>query len=253
MLDKFPSQIGMIKSPVEGSTAALIRLETPVVYSDFIRPICLPDVLNMKNYASAQTNGSVNPDDKQTADTLSRSKKDEKYDTSLPENREYFMGPDDLHEETDDELVRKVRAIPTEFISSTTHVPHITNDSSTPVEGRNIIANEWTTCNTLGWSRQRDHLQRVQLKLSNMATCENISIATVNSMCTEAAFHKQDCTEEEYAGSPVMCQLPNSNRWALVGIASWRIACQPNGIERPRMYDKIAPNSAWIRHTINAT
>lgn len=249
----------MIKSPVEGSTAALIRLETPVVYSDFIRPICLPDVLNLKNYASAQTNGSIDPDEKQTADTLSRSKKDEKYETSLPENREYFMGPDDFHEDLDDDLVRNVRAIPTEFISSTTQVPSITNNSSTPVGGRNMIANEsptsyqWSTCNTLGWSRQRDHLQRVQLKLSNMATCENISIATVNSMCTEAAFHKQDCTEEEYAGSPVMCQLPNSNRWALVGIASWRIACQPNGIERPRMYDKITPNSSWIRHTINAT
>ena len=43
---KIPFQIGMIKSPVEGSTAALIRLETPVVYSDFVRPICLSDEMN---------------------------------------------------------------------------------------------------------------------------------------------------------------------------------------------------------------
>lgn len=246
----------MIKSPVEGSTAALIRLETPVVYNDYVRPICLPDVSNVKNYASAQINGSV-PLDKQMADTLSRSKKDEKFEVTLPENRDYFIGPDDLHEESDEELVRIARAIPTEFYSSTTiGTPHVEN--STTTKGRNMVADDsastqWVTCNTLGWSRQRDHLQRVQLKLSHMATCENISIATVNSMCTEAAFHKQDCTEEEYAGSPVMCLLPHANRWALVGVASWRIACQPNGIERPRMYDKITPNSAWIRHTINAT
>lgn len=246
----------MIKSPVEGSTAALIRLETPVVFNDFIRPICLPDVLNIKNYVSAQTNTSS--PEKPTADTLSRSKKDEKYDTNLPENREYFIGPDDVHEEIEieDELVRKIRAIPTEFYSSSV-APPIEINGTTP-KGRNMVADDpaatqWTTCNTLGWSRQRDHLQRVQLKLSHMANCENISIATVNSMCTEAAFHKQDCTEEEYSGSPVMCLLPNSNRWALIGVASWRIACQPNGIERPRMYDKITPNSAWIRHTINST
>jgi hypothetical protein len=36
-------QIGLLKSPVEGSTAALVRLQSPVVYSDFVRPICLPD------------------------------------------------------------------------------------------------------------------------------------------------------------------------------------------------------------------
>ncbi|XP_055298074.1 uncharacterized protein LOC129566301 [Sitodiplosis mosellana] len=247
--------IGMIKSPVEGSTAALIRLETPVVFNDFIRPICLPDALNIKNYVSAQTN--MSDAEKPTADTLSRSKKDEKYESNLPENRDYFFGPEDVHgEEIEDDLVRRIRAIPPEFYSSSV-APPLEVNGTTP-QGRNMVvddpaATQWTTCNTLGWSRQRDHLQRVQLKLSHMASCENISIATVNSMCTEAAFHKQDCTEEEYSGSPVMCLLPNSNRWALVGVSSWRIACQPNGIERPRMYDKITPNSAWIRHTINST
>jgi hypothetical protein len=47
-----------------------------------------------------------------------------------------------------------------------------------------------------------------------------------------------------------MCQLPKTKQWTLVGIASWRIACAPTGIERPRMYDKLTSNSAWIRDTI---
>lgn len=229
----------MVKSPVEGSTAALIRLETPVVYSDFIRPICLPDILNLKNVAAAQVNGSTDLYKKETADALSRSKKDEKNENFLLENRDYFMGPADVvkqqEQEFEDEFVRRVRAIPVEYYSSTP-APHttITTTATQPTRAANgttsngarnmigdesSVANQWKTCNTLGWSRQRDHLQRVQLKLSQMAQCENISIATVNSMCTEAAFQKQDCTEEEYAGSPVMCQLPNSNRWALVGVA----------------------------------
>jgi hypothetical protein len=37
-------------------------------------------------------------------------------------------------------------------------------------------------------------LQRVQLKIGSMVKCENISITTVNSLCTEAVFHKQDCS-----------------------------------------------------------
>lgn len=251
----------MIKSPVEGSTAALIRLETPVSFSDYVRPICLPDA--MKNQAQPVDN-FLDPNTDLDIDTLSRSKKDEKFNMPLPENRDYFLGPDDSIAKDDEELSRKVRAIPPEYLNTSTNPPIRIemNETSFEKESRNIedtnknpstVSTEWIMCNTLGWSRQRDHLQRVQLKFSNMATCENISIATVNSMCTEAAFHKQDCTEEEYAGSPVMCILPNSKRWALVGIASWRIACAPNGIERPRMYDKITPNSAWIRHTINAT
>lgn len=232
----------MVKSPVEGSTAALVRLETQVVFSDFIRPICLPDIFNTKNVAAAQVNGSTESYERESADALSRSKKDEKFETAMPENREYFMSPADIivvpDDDSNDEFVRRARAIPVEYYSSTqtpstTSAPTVaesigllinetaSNSPRTMVAEESSATNQWTMCNTLGWSRQRDHLQRVQLKLSHMAQCENISIATVNSMCTEAAFQKQDCTEEEYAGSPVMCQLPNSNRWALVGVARY--------------------------------
>lgn len=230
----------MVKSPVEGSTAALVRLESPIVYSDFIRPICLPDDVT-SNRA------------KMNQEKLSRTKKEEHSDEKIDENRDIFIGPETSawFDGEVDEISRKTRSIVEEHIHPMIGNETIVNER-TEATGE-VTETHWATCNTLGWSRQREHLQRVQLKMSNMAACENISIATVNSICTEAAFHKQDCTEEEFAGAPVMCILPDSHRWALIGIASWRIACAPTGIERPRMYDKIAPNSAWIRHTINAT
>lgn len=236
----------MVKSPVEGSTAALVRLETPIVYSDFVRPICLPDdVLTNRGSSGSQ-------------EKLSRTRKDEHAIDGINENREIFIGPDasaaTWFDDTEfDDGIRQIRSIVEEHI----HPMISSNETSIGSESIEAVVEimepQWATCNTLGWSRQREHLQRVQLKMSNMAACENISIATVNSICAEAVFHKQDCTEEEFAGAPVMCILPDSHRWALIGIASWRIACAPSGIERPRMYDKVAPNSAWIRHTINAT
>lgn len=36
-------------------------------------------------------------------------------------------------------------------------------------------------------------MQRVQLRHSSMERCENISIATVNGICTEAAYSTDDC------------------------------------------------------------
>lgn len=152
--------IGMMKSPVEGSTTVLLKLDTPVTaFSDFVRPICLPP------------------------------------------NQDSFSNN--------------------------------------------------TYCNTLGWARNRELLQRVQLRRSEMEKCENISIASVNSICTEAEFSTDDCNEEEVAGSPMLCLLSDNRRWALTGVSSWRIGCSKPGTERPRLYDKISSNLAWIKSTID--
>ncbi|XP_034940783.1 atrial natriuretic peptide-converting enzyme [Chelonus insularis] len=152
--------IGMIKSPVEGSTMVLLKLDQPTItYSDFVRPICLP-------------------------------------------SRE------------------------------------------------EIIQINSSYCNTLGWTRNRDLLQRVQLKYSVMDKCENISITSINSICTEAVYSTDDCSEEELAGSPMLCLLSDKKKWALTGVSSWRIACSRNAIERPRLYDKVSSNIAWIKSII---
>jgi hypothetical protein len=34
--------IGMVKSPVEGNSIVLLKMDVPIVFSDFARPICLP-------------------------------------------------------------------------------------------------------------------------------------------------------------------------------------------------------------------
>jgi len=35
--------VGMVKSPVEGSTVVMVKLEQPVTMSDFVHPVCLPE------------------------------------------------------------------------------------------------------------------------------------------------------------------------------------------------------------------
>uniref|UniRef100_A0AAR5NZB8 Atrial natriuretic peptide-converting enzyme n=1 Tax=Dendroctonus ponderosae TaxID=77166 RepID=A0AAR5NZB8_DENPD len=153
--------IGMVKSPVEGSTIALIRLDQSVAFNDFVRPVCLPAA----------------------------------------------------------KLV----------LPTTAH------------------------CTTLGWARNREQLQRVQVKVADRQKCENVSISSVNSICTETIHGHNDCNEEEFAGSSMVCKTSNPDKWTLIGITNWRIACAKNGMERPRMYDKIGSNVDWIRETISSS
>lgn len=48
-------------------------------------------------------------------------------------------------------------------------------------------------CTTLGWAKNREQLQRVQVKLVDKEKCENVSIPTVNSICTETIHGQNDC------------------------------------------------------------
>ncbi|CAH1713307.1 atrial natriuretic peptide-converting enzyme-like [Aphis gossypii] len=146
--------VGMVKSPVEGSTLVLVKLSSPVTYSDHIRPVCL--------------------NDDQASD-----------------------------------------------------VPYL-------------------HCQTLGWAKNRDNLQRIEVKESSMDSCTNISITTANGLCYDSIYDHNDCTEEEFAGSPMMCLSANKKSWVLVGVTNWRIACSADGMMRPRLYDRVKSNHKWI-------
>lgn len=260
--------VGMVKSPVEGSTAVLIRLDSPVTFSDFVRPICLPDEGKQMPIRRMDTFLEDLPDDGPKAEkfeSIPHSVMSAKKSNKIYENTQYFISPEDEDDTTEPlehfEKYSAFNSMDDEHHDMPKAEPLTVNDTyyemmdrprtekTATVEKESI---PWTNCNTLGWSRQTDQLQRVQLKIGDMGACENISIATVNSLCTEAVFHKMDCSEEEYAGSSIVCMLPNTKRWALVGVTSWRIACAPTGVERPRMYDKISSNSEWIRSVITA-
>ncbi|RZF36564.1 hypothetical protein LSTR_LSTR010675 [Laodelphax striatellus] len=151
--------VGMVKSPVEGSTMVLVKLDRPIAFSDFVRPVCLPQ-------------------------------------TSLPV--------------------------------------------------------KFDNCNTLGWSRNREVLQRVEVGPTDMESCANISITSENGLCTDSAYSMEDCSEEELAGSPMVCLQQETDRWTLMGISNWRIACsKAGGSQRPRLYDKTSSNVQWITTTIS--
>lgn len=235
--------VGMVKSPVEGSTAALIRLETPVDVSDFIRPICLPDEIDRDEFTFQSLPHHIPDNSNRLTPEASRLESSSlinnqhipvpsKRSNIIRENTEYFQTPvtrylgglfdlPESHEfsaEFSDEGEHYPRA---EALKSSMNYPlpnnspqtlHYEQQKEATKDGNlgsyvvpsplslnyalsdvNAKQHHWTQCNTLGWSRQRDHLQRVQIKIGDMAACENVSIATVNSMCAEAAFHKPDC------------------------------------------------------------
>ncbi|XP_065203065.1 atrial natriuretic peptide-converting enzyme-like [Planococcus citri] len=150
--------VGMIKSPVEGSTLVLIKLSSPVIFSHFIRPICLPS--------------------------------------------------------------------------------------------GNALADDLMYCNTLGWTKTREMLQRIEVRETAMDNCADISITSGNTLCAGSTFDPSECNEEEMAGSAMICLTSKQNRWILVGVSSWRISCTPIGMQRPRLYDKITSNVNWIQSVI---
>jgi hypothetical protein len=206
----FPTQVGLVKSPVEGSTAALVRLQSPVVYSDFVRPVCLPDDDFAKNsiitdYPINSALSSANLIDQPKAEKFFGNKL--RKTVTFTEDRQFFQISDKEEEDSDEDSQQNYQEITaSELVDehmnslkpeaqvqtrSASYYPNHNSQHTNSVHEESEHA--WKQCNTLGWSRQREHLQRVQLKMIDMKACENISITTVNSLCAEAAFHKQDC------------------------------------------------------------
>uniref|UniRef100_A0A6P4FQD9 Uncharacterized protein LOC108053731 n=1 Tax=Drosophila rhopaloa TaxID=1041015 RepID=A0A6P4FQD9_DRORH len=228
--------IGMIKSPVEGSTAALVRLETPVSYSDHVRPICLPDALQRRllRQPPAQRRSHVPVAERLEGQQLvqrSRLAQENQQFFLIPSQEQLDSSTENQEEDQDEQedhfgaeaaasYMPKAEALHQELdayplpdhapqvnyyggggssssgVTSSTSTSSARTATKAPASAAVPAAQEqiWTNCNTLGWSRQRDHLQRVQLKIGDMAPCENVSIATVNSMCMEATYQKYDCT-----------------------------------------------------------
>lgn len=242
----------MIKSPVEGSTAALIRLEQPVVYSDFVRPICLSDEMNdlfrrmtsssekLLERTSSNQNKISKRKDSPYAEKLEVEAPSMAADpTKWPEKKtpkrmretsDFFESPILEFGALSDPTLE--REYPVDFIDDSARMPkaealvakptleyplpkeppqtsmhkrvpypqphlavaHFANAAAQQIVNDRQTAQQWTNCNTLGWTRTKNQLQRVQLKIGDMAACENVSIATVNSMCAEAVYHKQDCS-----------------------------------------------------------
>lgn len=198
----------MVKSPVEGSTVALVRLQSAVVYSDFVKSICLPDDDFSRNsivtdYPIKSALSSMNLLENPQAEKFSSGKVRK---TIFTEERQYFRLSEsecvedcEMEDETN-QVQHEVFAA--EFVDEHMNVlkpeaQHQTRSISyynEPASQNDAVKKQWTQCNTLGWSRQKEHLQRVQLQVIDMNQCENISIATVNSVCSEATYHKQDCT-----------------------------------------------------------
>lgn len=91
----------MVKSPVEGSTICLVKLDEPIMITENIRPICLPT--------------------------------------------------------------------------------------------RGAEMSETSECNTVGWSRDTEQLKRIQIRVTSMEKCENISISNLNSICADVAYGQENC------------------------------------------------------------
>lgn len=213
--------VGMVKSPVEGSTAALIRLEAPIIFSDFVRPVCLPDdtsrdILNAAKRRMDEFNDYENDEDIPKAEKFEATPftymiQSKKQPRKINENTQYFVYPEDEEQSessTDTSDENHSEKLVTNLMDESNVMPKaeavIQNETESTTtymaQGMTMIKEmiPWTQCNTIGWSRQRDHLQRVQLKIGDMGACENISIATVNSLCTEALFHQQDCSVSKF-------------------------------------------------------
>lgn len=133
----------MVKSPVEGSTAALIRLESPVVYSDFVRPICLPDDETSRSSIDSGI-VSANLIDNPHAEKFSGKVKKV---VAFSEERQFFQTSDTEKDQAveDDPIFYEASELVGEYINSLKPEAQVQTRSLPHFDDSN-----WKQCNTLG-------------------------------------------------------------------------------------------------------
>ncbi|CAH0394114.1 unnamed protein product [Bemisia tabaci] len=58
---------------------------------------------------------------------------------------------------------------------------------------RSLAPQELIHCHTLGWAKNREFLERIEVSVIQMDLCANISITSVNGVCTESVYQQNDC------------------------------------------------------------
>nr|CAG4646820.1 EOG090X019S [Megafenestra aurita]SVE92229.1 EOG090X019S [Megafenestra aurita] len=149
--------IGMVKSPMKGNQLVLIKMETSVIYSDFVRPVCLA--------------------------------RDHDAWISSPKSR----------------------------------------------------------CLFLGWGKDRDNLHEVTAKVVNNPKCDNVT-----TLCADVLSTFDACRNDEFPGSPLLCQLNDGGSWSLVGVSSENRQCDHSfdNIQMDRVYLGVSSISDWIMQTV---
>nr|CAG4639795.1 EOG090X019S [Daphnia pulex]SVE84709.1 EOG090X019S [Daphnia pulex] len=149
--------IGMVKSPMKGNQLVLIKMESPVIYSDFVRPVCL-----------------------------------------ARDHEAWISGPT-------------------------------------------------SRCLYLGWGQDRDNLHEVTAKVVQNPKCDNVTM-----LCADVLSNLDACRNDEFAGSPLLCQLNDGGSWSLVGVSNENRHCDRSFDDpsQSRIYLGVSSISDWVMQTV---
>ncbi|MGH0187145.1 UNVERIFIED_CONTAM: hypothetical protein FKN15_024130 [Acipenser sinensis] len=113
---------------------------------------------------------------------------------------------------------------------------------------------EWVSCHVTGWrfvnggtAEEPRVLRQAPTRLIPSKTCNQSD--WYNGTVDEGNFcagWTGRCQGDD--GGPLVCLLPNSERWILIGIMSWGTGC--NLPKRPLIYTSTKHNLDWVRMTM---